>query len=228
MKRLLFIIWLFVSCNNNKPSSVEELENVRWKRLGKGIDYHHWSGNSSTPGDSIHFSIISPGKDVALERSYASLAVFMQKFKTLLNGYAPESKSGYIRLNLYEAMQPDTISVSIYLGGDIDSSQVSADMNWIKAYRHVTAVNFLSREMAKQIYLDDGNEGWDEILMENPLPNSIEVKVAASGYTRAWLDSFSTEIRDRQVGVSDVTGSEAFFSPVKKEYLYFEYKRSKD
>jgi len=51
---------------------------------------------------------------------------------------------------------------------------VDSLQNYIKAQPYVKSWEYITKEKAKEIYNKDGNESWDKILNENPLPESID------------------------------------------------------
>jgi cell division protein FtsX len=56
-----------------------------------------------------------------------------------------------------------------------DSTNAEKDVQVIRKMNGVKEAVFISKEMAKQIYLEDGNESWDKVLDYNPLPASVYV-----------------------------------------------------
>jgi cell division transport system permease protein len=51
---------------------------------------------------------------------------------------------------------------------------VDSLQNYIKTQPYVKSWEYVTKEKAKEIYNKDGNESWDKILNENPLPESID------------------------------------------------------
>jgi cell division protein FtsX len=82
-----------------------------------------------------------------------------------------------------------------YLTDEYNSADSAKDLNLINTMAGVNGVAFVSKEEAKQIYLDAGNESWDKVLDENPLPESIVVDVKGN-ITTEQLNSLEKKISD--------------------------------
>jgi cell division protein FtsX len=95
------------------------------------------------------------------------------------------------------------LTVIIYLedGAAIDTTR---DKRFLERFTHVLKVDFVSKEKAKQVYLEDGNKDWSEVLDGNPLPNAYHVTVNAEEYTLAKLELMKEEIRKRIPYCSDI------------------------
>ena len=60
---------------------------------------------------------------------------------------------------------------------------------------------FRSKEKAKEIYNKDGNESWDKILTENPLPESIDFYAKADYVQQDSLYKIATDLMQKYPGV---------------------------
>ncbi len=87
--------------------------------------------------------------------------------------------------------------------------QYIASKPYVKEYRYIT------KEMARQIYIGDGNKNWDDILDYNPLPNSINFKLKEQYVNK---DSIAAIIADleKQTYVSGVTYQQELVDSLNK------------
>lgn len=68
----------------------------------------------------------------------------------------------------------ENVVVSVYLRGEMNPKDSAALMEYIGAKPYVKRYNYVTKDAAKSKYMSDGNESWDKVLTENPLPNSID------------------------------------------------------
>src|SRR6218665_1289747 len=71
----------------------------------------------------------------------------------------------------------ESVEITANLRGDMNPKDSLALMEYIAAKPYTQKLGFINKEMAKKIFLGDGNETWEGILDANPLPNSIKFKV---------------------------------------------------
>jgi Cell division protein len=71
----------------------------------------------------------------------------------------------------------EEVEVNVYLREPLAKSDSADLVNYIAAQPYIKEYVFTTKEMAKARYLADGNESWEGILTENPLPQSIDFKV---------------------------------------------------
>src|SRR5690606_30523739 len=71
----------------------------------------------------------------------------------------------------------EEVEVNVYLREPLAKSDSADLVNYIAAQPYIKEYIFTTKEMAKARYLADGNESWEGILTENPLPQSIDFKV---------------------------------------------------
>src|SRR5215475_1316155 len=69
------------------------------------------------------------------------------------------------------------VEITANLRGDLNPKDSTALMTYISAKPYIRDIKFINNERAKEIFLADGNKGWEGILDANPLPNSIAFKV---------------------------------------------------
>lgn len=89
------------------------------------------------------------------------------------------------------------------LSDNYDSANAPKDVELIREMSGVKDVIFISRERAKQIYLSDGNESWDNVLDSNPLPASIFIDMSRK-LTPKQAENFEIKIKKQIPQVSTV------------------------
>jgi cell division transport system permease protein len=102
----------------------------------------------------------------------------------------------------------DDVTVSAYLRGDLNPKDSVALVTYLGAKPYIKNYIYVTKEMAKEKYLKDGNEGWDKILTENPLPNSIDFKVKEEYLNTDSLKAIRADL-EQQTYVSEVAYPEA-------------------
>lgn len=109
----------------------------------------------------------------------------------------------------------ENVTVSAYLRGDLNPKDSVALVNYISSKPYVREYNYVTKEAAKKKYLADGNQGWDEVLNENPLPNSIDFKVKKDYLNTDSLNNIRKDL-EAQTYVSDVEYPEALIGKMSK------------
>ena len=71
----------------------------------------------------------------------------------------------------------ENVEVGAYLRGDVNAKDSADLMSYISTKPYVRSIEFVTKDAAKKKYMGDGNEDWDKVLSENPLPSSINFKV---------------------------------------------------
>ncbi|HMO31695.1 MAG TPA: permease-like cell division protein FtsX [Lacibacter sp.] len=72
---------------------------------------------------------------------------------------------------------------------------------YISAQPYVKSWEYIDKEKAKAIYNKDGNESWDKILNENPLPESIDFFAKADFVQKDSLERIAADLLARFPGV---------------------------
>lgn len=71
----------------------------------------------------------------------------------------------------------ESIEVRAYLRGTASPQDSTALLQFVASRPYVREYTFVDKTVAKQKYLDEGNQDWAGVLDENPLPNSINLKL---------------------------------------------------
>lgn len=117
---------------------------------------------------------------------------------------------GWLVINTSKVVKnlKEDVTVSAYLRGDLNPKDSIALITYISGKPYIKNYTYVTKEMAKEKYLKDGNEGWDKILTENPLPNSIDFKVKSDYLNTDSLAAIRTDL-EQQTYVSEVAYPEA-------------------
>lgn len=102
----------------------------------------------------------------------------------------------------------ENVEVMASLRGNLNQQDSTALMAYVSGKPYIRNIQFITKEEAKRRYLGDGNESWDKILEENPLPNSINFKVKKEYMNRDSLETIKKDL-EQQTYVSDVKYPEA-------------------
>lgn len=100
------------------------------------------------------------------------------------------------------------VEVKAVLRGDLNPQDSAALMQYISAKPYVQDIDYVTKEEGKQIWLADGNKGWDNVLDYNPLPNIISLKVKKEYLTSDSLAKIRSDLK-MQTYVDDVEYPEA-------------------
>lgn len=99
----------------------------------------------------------------------------------------------------------ENVEVKVHLRGEVNAKDSAALMQYIGSAPYVKNYSYVNKELAKQKYLSDGNEDWNEILDYNPLPNSVYFNVKKEYAQTDSLDKISSRITAEQAAlVTDV------------------------
>jgi len=109
----------------------------------------------------------------------------------------------------------ESVEVSVYLRGDLNPKDSAALVQYIASKPYVREYTYVTKEMAKKRYMDDGNEDWDKILTENPLPNSIDFKLKRSYVDVDSLANIKADL-EQQTYVTDVKYQQALIDNLNK------------
>ena len=97
----------------------------------------------------------------------------------------------------------ENVEVRAELRGNLNPKDSIAIMEYISSKPYVKSIEFVNKEMAKKIYISDGNKDWAPILESNPLPNSINFKLKKEYLKSDTLKNIKADL-ELQTYVSDV------------------------
>lgn len=97
----------------------------------------------------------------------------------------------------------ENVEVRAYLGGNVTPQDSTTLMQFIGSRPYVREYAFVDKAVAKQKYIDEGNQDWAGVLDENPLPNSINFKLKNDYVQSDTLVNIEKEIEANPL-ISDV------------------------
>lgn len=95
------------------------------------------------------------------------------------------------------------VTINAYLRGDMNPKDSAYLVDYIKAKPYIKSSTYITKDMAKAKYLADGNESWEGILSENPLPNSIDFKVKPDYLNTDSLNAIKQDL-EAQTYISEI------------------------
>jgi len=112
---------------------------------------------------------------------------------------------GWLLINAKQLVQHfrENVEVNVYLKETITSTDSAALVQYIGSQPYVKSFKYVTKEDAKQKYLEDGNKSWAGVLDKNPLPASIDFRIN-QGYAQPdSLSKIQAELQ-QNIAVSDV------------------------
>lgn len=109
----------------------------------------------------------------------------------------------------------ESIEVRTFVRGNPNSSDSAALMNYISSKPYVKSIEYVTKEKGKEIYLQDGNSGWDKVLDANPLPNAIYFKVKKQYLNTDSLAKIKADLKE-QTWVDSVEYPEALIGKMNE------------
>lgn len=97
----------------------------------------------------------------------------------------------------------EEVEVNVYLRDPLATADSTALVQYIASKPYIKEYIFTTKEMAKAKYLSDGNESWDGILTENPLPQSIDFKLKSDYLNVDTLKNIKADL-EQQTYVTEV------------------------
>ncbi|HYE56825.1 MAG TPA: permease-like cell division protein FtsX [Chitinophagaceae bacterium] len=142
-----------------------------------------------------------PGK-LSARRSKPSyvMAIIGVAFVLLILGVL-----GWLLINAKQLVQHfrERVEVQVYLKETITSADSAGLVQYIGAQPYVKSFEYVTKEAAKQKYLEDGNQSWAGILDKNPLPASINFRINNQYAHADSLKKIQAELT-QNIAVSDV------------------------
>jgi cell division transport system permease protein len=112
---------------------------------------------------------------------------------------------GWIIINANKLGQyfKENIAINVYIRENVSPKDSAALVQYIVSEPYVKDYEYVTKDLAKQKYLQDGNKDWGALLDRNPLPASIDFRITKE---YASIDSLSKIKNDllRNIAVSDV------------------------
>lgn len=95
------------------------------------------------------------------------------------------------------------VQVQVYLRENAPQEDIDSLVSYIKSKPYASTVEHITKEMAKDKFLKDGNEDWNKVLDYNPLPASIDFKLKSDFVNKDTLHAITSDLMQNIV-VSEV------------------------
>lgn len=120
---------------------------------------------------------------------------------------------GWIVINANKLGQnfKENVEVQVYVRENVSAKDSATLVEYIAAQPYTKSYEYLTKELAKQRFVADGNKDWGAVLDKNPLPASVNFRIRSEYAT---VDSLS-KIKEALIGniaVSEVQYNKALVS----------------
>ncbi len=97
----------------------------------------------------------------------------------------------------------ENIEVRVYIRENVSPKDSANLVQYIASQPYVKNYEYVTKDIAKQKYLEDGNKDWGLVLDKNPLPASINFKIRSDYAAADSLAAIQNDIA-QNIAVSDV------------------------
>ena len=97
----------------------------------------------------------------------------------------------------------ENVEVRVYVRENVSAKDSTALVDYINSRSYVKSAEYVSKETARQKYLEDGNKDWVGVLQNNPLPASINFKVKSDYAVTDSMQKMQADLV-QNIAVSDV------------------------
>jgi cell division transport system permease protein len=120
---------------------------------------------------------------------------------------------GWIVINANKLGQNfrENVEVQVYVRENVSAKDSAALVQYVAAQPYVKSYEYLTKDVAKQRFISDGNRDWGTILDKNPLPASVNFKIR-SEYANPDSLSRIKEALIQNIAVSEVQYNQVLVS----------------
>lgn len=97
----------------------------------------------------------------------------------------------------------ENVEVRVYVRENVSAKDSAALVEYVNSRPYVKSSEYVSKETARQKYLEDGNKDWVGVLQNNPLPASINFKIKSQYAVTDSLQEIQADFV-KNIAVSDV------------------------
>jgi cell division transport system permease protein len=97
----------------------------------------------------------------------------------------------------------ENVEVRVYIRENVSAKDSAALVQYIATQPYMKEYEYVTKELAKQKYLEDGNQDWVGVLQNNPLPASVNFKMRGQYAVADSLEKVKTDLI-QNIAVSDV------------------------
>lgn len=109
----------------------------------------------------------------------------------------------------------ENVEVTADIRENLNPKDSIALMQYIASKPYVREQRYITKEMARKIFIGEGNKDWDQVLDYNPLPNSIAIKLKKEFVHPDTLASIKADL-EKQTYVTNVTYQQALVDSLNK------------
>ena len=95
------------------------------------------------------------------------------------------------------------VQVQVYLRENAPQSDIDSLMSYIRSKPYASTAEHVTKEMAKEKFLKEGNEDWNKVLDYNPLPASIDFSLKSEYVNKDTLNSITADLSQNLI-VSEI------------------------
>lgn len=97
----------------------------------------------------------------------------------------------------------ENVEVRVYVRENVTAKDSATLVDYISSRPYVNTYEYVTKDLAKQKYLDEGNQDWVGVLDKNPLPASVNFRIKAQYAVPDSLNKIKTDLTEN-IAVSDV------------------------
>ncbi|MBC7902549.1 MAG: hypothetical protein H7Y27_03975 [Gemmatimonadaceae bacterium] len=97
----------------------------------------------------------------------------------------------------------ENVEVRVYVRENVSLKDSAALVEYISSRPYVKSFEYVTKDLAKQKYLEDGNQDWVGVLQNNPLPASVNFKMKSDYAVTDSLQKVQADLL-QNIAVSDV------------------------
>jgi cell division transport system permease protein len=112
---------------------------------------------------------------------------------------------GWIAMNAGKLEQyfKENVQLHVFIRENTPQKDIDSLKSYIESQPYTRTAQFVSKDMAKQLFIKDGND-WSRVIDGNPLPASIDFNVRSPYLNHDSLQTISTDLQQHLI-VQDVT-----------------------
>lgn len=120
---------------------------------------------------------------------------------------------GWIVINANKLGQyfQENVEVRVYVRENVSAKDSAALVQYISSQPYTKSYEYVTKDIAKKKYLDDGNKDWGAVLDKNPLPASVNFKIRSAYATTDSLTKIQDDLATN-IAVSDVQYNKSLVS----------------
>jgi cell division transport system permease protein len=120
---------------------------------------------------------------------------------------------GWIVINANKLGQNfrENVEVQVYVRENVSPKDSAALVQYIGAQPYTKSYEYLTKELAKQRFMSDGNKDWGTVLDKNPLPASVDFKIRSEYANPDSLSKIKTDL-GQNIAVSEVQYNQVLVS----------------